>query len=367
MRILHTEASAGWGGQEMRILREAEGMRKRGHEVLFAAQKEGGLVKAARASGFCVFELNFKKRLIASICWQMVRIIRSHNIDIINTHSSLDSWLGGAMGKLLGRPVIRTRHLSTWIKQGINIHLLYRMLANNVVTTCAETALQIQKGAGLPPERCRSIPTGIDPHTVHADPHAVLAFRERYDIAPDECLAGTLCVLRGWKGVGDLLLAAKQLEHHPKLRWLIIGSGPSEAEFRRQHRALGLGKKVIFTGHLAAPFTALAATDLFLLLSWAHEGVSQASLQAALLEKPLITTETGGLKEVCIPGKTGIIVPAHDPKAVEEAVVRLAHDTDLRREMGRRAKELVLKHFTFEQMLDQMEKLYFKTRISDVE
>ncbi|MBT7461989.1 MAG: glycosyltransferase family 1 protein, partial [Waddliaceae bacterium] len=44
MHILHTEASPGWGGQEIRILRESEGLRERGHDVIFIIQENGGLV-----------------------------------------------------------------------------------------------------------------------------------------------------------------------------------------------------------------------------------------------------------------------------------------------------------------------------------
>ncbi len=51
MRIIHMEASPGWGGQEMRILKEALGLRSRAITLLFAIQKGGGLVEAARKEG----------------------------------------------------------------------------------------------------------------------------------------------------------------------------------------------------------------------------------------------------------------------------------------------------------------------------
>ena len=63
MNILHLEASPGWGGQEMRILREAEGMRQRGHTVILAVMRGGGLVGKAREAGFVVYELNFNCRI----------------------------------------------------------------------------------------------------------------------------------------------------------------------------------------------------------------------------------------------------------------------------------------------------------------
>ena len=358
MRILHTEASPGWGGQELRILREAEGMRERGHQVFFAIQQGGGLVEPARASGFLVYEISFKKAKVIQIFYQIMRIIRKYRIEIINTHSSLDAWIGGIAGKIGRHLVIRTRHLSTPIRKGFNSHILYNWLADFVVTTCEDTVGIIRTQAKLPANRCLSIPTGVDPTQIQSIPEEVARFRELLGLNPEDCLAGTLCVLRGWKGVSDLLQAAKLLEDVPNLKWVIVGSGVSEHHFQKEWRALGLEKRVIFTGHLSPPFAALAAMDIFLLLSRAHEGVSQASLQAAWLAKPLITTTVGGLKEICIDAVTGFQVPKHNPQAVADAVLRLVNDKERRLQMGQKAKSLVLQKFTLTHMLDKMEALY---------
>jgi glycosyltransferase involved in cell wall biosynthesis len=360
MKILHTEASPGWGGQEIRILREASGMRKRGHEVIFAIQKGGGLVETAKNEGFIVYEVELKRSSLFKAFFNLLSIVRKHDINLINTHSSFDAWMGGLLGKLLRIPVLRTRHLSTPIRKGLNSKILYNYLADIVVTTCADIVDVIVKQAKLPKSRCFSIPTGVDPSQLNVEAEKVLRFRENLGLKKDDCLVGTLCILRGWKGITDLLWAAKELQDVPHLKWIIVGGGVSEEHFRKEWKELGLENKVVFTGHLSNPYTALAAMDIFLLLSWAHEGVSQASLQAAWLEKPLVTTETGGLKEVCIDEVTGYQVPLHSPKEVADRVVRLLKDPQKRQEMGKMAHKLVEERFTFEKMLDQMEVVYKK-------
>jgi len=142
------------------------------------------------------------------------------------------------------------------------------------------------------------------------------------------------------------------------LKWIVVGSGVSEHQFKKEREILGLEDKVIFTGHLYPPFTALAAMDIFLLLSWANEGVSQASLQAAWLAKPLITTTIGGLREVCIDKQTGFQVPKRNPQAVAAAILNLVNNKALRMEMGQKGKNLVLEKFTLAHTLDQMERIY---------
>lgn len=349
MKILHLEASPGWGGQEIRILEEAKGMRSRGHEVILGVQKGGGLVSRAKEAGFLVYEISFTKKRSLFVLFKILILLWKHKIDLINTHSSLDAWIGGLAGKLLRRPIVRTRHLSTAIRKGLNSFLLYNLLADRVVTTSEETAGVLREQASLNTKRCLSIPTGVDPKKIVV---------KKAEKSNPECVVGTLCVIRGWKGLSDFLHAAKLLEDIPNLKWKIIGGGVSEDHFKAECKSLNLEDKVTFTGHLENPFDDLASLDIFLLLSYAHEGVSQASLQAAWLKKPLVTTRTGGLKEVCIDQVTGFQVDTHSPKQVADAVIKLMNAPELRKKMGEKAHKLVSEHFTFEKTLDGMESVY---------
>ncbi|MFT4552132.1 MAG: glycosyltransferase involved in cell wall biosynthesis [Chlamydiales bacterium] len=358
MRILHTEASPGWGGQEIRILREAEGMRKRGHEVIMAINRGGGLVGPARQAGFEVYELSFEKKKLLFTLFHLLKIIWKHDIDIVNTHSSLDAWTAGIAARLSRKKVIRTRHLSTAIRPGLNSIALYNWLADNVVTTCAAIVETIQLQAKLPPHRCMSIPTGINPESFNVSEDEVLKLRESLGISKDTCLVGTACILRSWKGVSDLLQAAKTLQGRENIKWLIVGGGVSEKYFRDQWKDLGLQKSVIFTGHLDNPYTAIAAMDIFALLSTGNEGVSQASLQAAYLKKPLITTTIGGLPEVCIHGETGYQVGVSSFLEVAESVLLLSENIEDRMIMGERAHKLVMDRFTMNKTLNDMESIY---------
>lgn len=362
MHILHTEASPGWGGQEIRILREAEGMRERGHLVIMAINRHGKLIAPARKSGFKVYEVPFEKMHYPLALSRLMKIIKKHDIDIVNTHSSRDAWLGGIAARLLRRRVIRTRHLSTAIRSGLNSIALYNWLADSVVTTCSSVVEPICRQASLSKENCRSIPTGIDPEFIQLVQGEVRAFRDSLGICDETCLLGTACVLRSWKGISDFLKAAKILENIPKIKWLIVGGGVSENYFRREWEKMRMRDNVFFTGHLENPFPAMAAMDVFALLSTANEGVSQASLQAAYLKKPLITTSVGGLPEVCLDGKTGFRVNCFSPEEIVERVLLLSKDENLRNTMGEAAHRLVMERFTLEKTLDEMEGVYSKVR-----
>lgn len=360
MNILHLEASTGWGGQEIRILREAEGMRSKGHTVILAVAKGGKLVMRAREAGFFVYELNFKRAAWLLSFFKLLWIMKKHRIEIVNTHSSLDSWIGGLAARAGGRRIVRTRHLSTPIKAGFNSRFVYGHLADFVVTTCASIVPTIVKQSGKAAHLCKSIPTGVNPRQIQVQSAEKELFRKNYEIQGGDFLVGTACFMRSWKGIDDLLKAADILRDTPHLKWIIIGGGHAERHIRFA-KELNL-QNVIFTGHLENPFPALASLDLFALLSTAHEGVSQAILQAAFLEKPLLSTKIGGLGEVCIDGATGMNVSPFSPKEVATAVLQLKNDPALRNRYAKQAKKLALQEFTLENTLNQMENVYQKLK-----
>ena len=297
MRLLYSESSAGWGGQEIRILKEALGMRSLGHEVVFAVTKGGGLVAKARAQGFTVYELIFqKKRIIGTLC-KLIRILHKHSIDVLSTHSSLDAWIAACAARLTGIKIVRTRHLSTAIRKGLNSTLLYNYLADFVVTTSTSAASLICKQAHIPTNRCVPVATGVDTTQLIVEQEAVKRIRSELQLRDGDLLVGTACFVRSWKGIQDLMHAAHMLKERKDIRWLIVGGGHVQ-DYKALARSLDLEDVLTFTGHLEFPFAPIAAMDVFTLLSTAHEGISQASLQAAYLKRPLITTSIGGLPEV---------------------------------------------------------------------
>lgn len=350
--FLHLEASTGWGGQEIRILREAIAMRDKGHTIFFGVQKGAILGEKALKVGFKVSYYDFRRRYFLFTLFRLFFYFIFRKIDIVVTHSSRDSWQGGIAAKLAKCTVIRTRHLSTPSKKGLNSYVLYNLLADKVITTCEEVAQSIRKKAFLSEERCCSIPTGVDPVVIDAKLH------ETTFTKPSPFVVGTACMLRSWKGLDTLVEAISLLKDEKDLSLLIIGDGPMLPHLKALGKKLGILDKIFFTGHLENPFPALATVDLFSLLSTANEGVSQASLQAAYLEKPLITTSTGGLAEIAVQGKTGIIVPPKSPKQVAEAILLLKNNPNLRQSFGTAAKSLLLSRFQWSHTLEALSSFY---------
>ena len=351
LTFLHLEASTGWGGQEIRTLKEATNFRNEGHHLFFAVQIGAELGRRAEEAGFSVVFLDFRRRKILSTIPLLLSLIEKKGVDIVVTHSSKDSWIGGFAAKLAGCPVVRTRHLSTPIKRGLNSYLLYNYLADKVVTTCESVAVSIRKQASLTKERCSSVPTGIEPELIEK------GLLNGSFSKPSSFVVGTACVLRSWKGI-QTMIEALSLIPDENISLLILGEGPMRPHLEKQAKELHLLNRVYFSGHLENPFPAINQMDLFLLLSTAHEGVSQATLQAGYLGKPLITTPTGGLPEIAIQEKTGYVVPLNDPFAVATAIMQLKTNHHLRNNYSQGIRKLILDRFLWKHTQNKLMEIY---------
>ena len=164
MRILHTEASVGWGGQEIRILDESLGMMSRGHEVTVVCVPGSRIHEEAIKRGVPVVPLKIGRKglrgLLAMHAW-----LKANPMDVVNTHSSTDSWLVALACLFLKRKpgVVRTRHVSAPVSSNAPTRWLYTIATAHIATTGESLRQTLAQENGFPIENITSVPTGIDP------------------------------------------------------------------------------------------------------------------------------------------------------------------------------------------------------------
>jgi len=364
LRILHTEASRGWGGQEMRILAELSGMARRGHRLWLAAPAESPIGRAARAVDVPLIPVPFRRPggALADLL-ALRRACRTHAIQLVNTHSSWDSWLASAAARLArrGLGVVRTRHLSTPVAATSLSRLLYLRLADHVVTTGEAIREELIRRNGFPPGRISSVVTGIDPAAL-AQGRPAAAVRAEWGLPADRPVVGMLSTIRSWKGHLDLLAALALLRRSRDVRALIVGDGPSAAVVRARAGELRLEGAVVFTGQRRDVADLLGAMDVVAQPSYANEGVPQAVLQAMALGRPVVGSALGGIPEVVREGETGLLVPPRDPERLAAALACVLDDPAAAAARAARAAALVRSRYTLEAMLDRMEEVYRTVR-----
>jgi len=357
--IVHTESSLGWGGQEIRILTEAQGMLQRGHRVRLLCPRDARIHDEAARFGVTVESLPIGNRslrgLLAMIGW--IRSYRSAGSRIVfNTHSSTDSWLVAAAQAALGRPypIVRTRHISASVPRNRMSRWLYARAAARIVTTGEALRKQLIENLGIDPGRVVSVPTGID--TERFVPGVRATARAGLGLPGDKVLVGIVATLRSWKGHRYLIDACAAMPAGIGL--VIVGDGPQREALDAMVAAHGMAGRVWMPGNQDDVLPWLQAMDIFVLPSYANEGVPQALIQAMLVELPCVTTSAGSIGELAHNEETALVVPARDSQALRDAIGRLRADPNLRARLGAAARVHCRAQYGCAQMLDRMEAVF---------
>lgn len=360
LSILHTESSLELGGQEFRILAEATGMMGRGHRVYLAVQASSEINACAERNGLPVACLRMTKARYPALIREFQTLIRTLQIDVLNTHSSVDSWAASIAGRLSGRKplIVRTRHKSTPIRSTFHHRLLYKRLPHGVIATAQAIRDELMRRLDLEDWRIVSIPTGVNLDCFHPENSDVLV-KQELGITPEAPLVGTVAFLRSYKGINYFLDAAGLvLQEIPQARFVIVGDGPEKTRLIQQVIRSGLSDKVRFTGFREDVPKWLSLLDVFVLPSIEAEGTPQTVLQALAMERPVVACEVGGVPEVIHDGETGFLTRPKDVRGLAASVVRVLQNREQAGRMGRAGRRLVTEAYTLEAMLDQTEEFY---------
>ncbi|TMH64777.1 MAG: glycosyltransferase family 4 protein [Betaproteobacteria bacterium] len=360
MRILHTESSVGWGGQEIRILTEAAGMRRRGHDVRLAAPRKAPIFDEAERFSVPVIALPIGRKTLAGLV-ALRRVLASERVDVVNSHSSTDSWLAALacrafwLGKRRPPALVRTRHISARIPTGAATRWLYARATAEIVTTGEAIRQQLIRAAGVSPARVTSIPTGID--LKHFAPGDKSAARRALNLPEEAPLIGIVATLRSWKG-HRFLVEAMTLLAHRDARLAVVGDGPQKDALAAQVRELGLRERVRLVGNQQDVAPWLRAFDVFALPSYANEGVPQALLQAMAVGVPCVTTAVGAIGEIAIHDATALVVARQNAVALAAGIDRLLGDAALASRLAWSARERTQTRFGIDAMLDGMDAVF---------
>jgi glycosyltransferase involved in cell wall biosynthesis len=351
----------GWGGQEIRILTEAAGLRERGHDVRLLCRPDSALAERARDAGLPVNLTRMPFAHDPRVVLRMLGAFHRLRPQLVVTHSSVDSWCAGAAARLLRLPVVRMRHLSVPVGPHPASRFVYRSLCDAIVTTGGTIREHLLRDIGLPAEKVVSIPTGID--TSRFDPRKADPgkLRSAFGIAAGAPLAGMVAVLRDWKGHQIFLEAfAAVRQAIPEARALIVGEGPQRRNIERRRRQLGLEGAVILTGHREDIPDVLAALDVVVSASTGAEGVPQTLLQAMAMERPVVATAVGAVEEIVRDGETGRVVAPRAPAALSAAIQEILRDPLAFRPQALAGARLVRERWDLGRMLDAVEQVYRK-------
>ncbi|MBT7817118.1 MAG: N-acetyl-alpha-D-glucosaminyl L-malate synthase BshA [Polaribacter sp.] len=181
---------------------------------------------------------------------------------------------------------------------------------------------------------------------------------------PNERILTHISNFRSVKRVEDVIKIFYEVQKEIPSKLLMIGEGPDRAKAEILTKKLGITDNVFYLGNSTETVKILCYTDLFLLPSQT-ESFGLAALEAMAAKTAVISTNTGGLPEVNIQGKTGFLSDLGDIKDMAKNAISILKEDAILDQFKRNAKEHT-KKFSLQNILPVYEEIYnscYKTKV----
>jgi PEP-CTERM/exosortase A-associated glycosyltransferase len=245
-----------------------------------------------------------------------------------------------------------SRALETWA--------LHRV---DAVTTISQGQLDEIIDRGVPRQRVHVVPNGVDSATFRPqEPDPELLTRHRLT---GHFIVGYIGYFLAYEGVEILVRGfARMLQDTPRVRLLLVGTGPYEASLRSEAESLGIAANVVFTG--AVPHAQIgryySICDVVVYPRPSRRTTELTTplkpLEAMAMARPVIASSVGGLREVVRDGDTGMLFPAGDTERLGQLLAQIAMDAALRARLGANARRFVCDERSWEHSVQRYVELY---------
>ena len=370
--VMHLIANLDRGGAQEVVRTLVRALPSTGWRPVVASYRDGPLRAEIEAAGIPVRLLRPRRHSVLSplraaselrsLRHELRDAIRHDDIAVLQTHllGSLDFLaLSARDGR---RPVVlwtvhnalldlRADQLPSgqrWLlgAKRAGYRIAYRMggrLADGFIAVSDDVAGVVAQAYRPPRSRLFTIPNGVDVERFGGHGQREAA-RAGLGVAPGARVIVVVAKLFAQKGHSVLLEALASTPLRTNDVVLVVGDGPERDRLQQLAKHWDLAAVRFLDNRPDVP-QLLAASDLFVLPSlW--EGLPMALLEGMATGLPVIATDVAGSRQVVVPGESGMLVPAGDPRALASAMTHLLDDDAERNRLGRAARERVEAEFS---------------------
>lgn len=366
MRILHISSAQAFGGGERHLVDLVKGLSTRGHDLFVALRPKSPLMTELTCLPQSNFlELPLRNALDARSAARLSTFVANQRIEIVHAHMARDYPIAAyAVRRNPSARLIITRHVLFPLSR---LHKFTLSHAVRVVAVSEAVARRLADQKLMQPEKIKVVHNGVDFNRFDM-------IRERFDRKqfcrdldlPEDCLlVGSVGELNPLKGHQDFLQAAAQISDlFPKAYFIVAGVDVSPAQvnlsaLKQSIHRLELNARVRLIGRMADITNLFRALDVFVSAS-RTESFGLAIAEAMAAGTPVVATKTEGAQEIIRDGKTGLLVPIGDVKALAESVSVLLNNEERRVRIAKAASEDVRMRFSLQQMIEATEKIYLE-------
>lgn len=335
-------------------------MDKKGHTVIIVAPKDTPLFIKAKAYGFKVFDVEFKRLGIIKDYNFLKTIFKNEKPDIVNTHGNYDSKIALVAAYRTKVPCrILSRHISVHVRNSLFNRLLYKKFSHYIFTTAEYTTKHLQEKFKIKNTHIFTIPSGTTPpDELPTKKAARQEIINELGLDQEARLIGFVGRLSEDKGISMTLKAFQKIQTQLKDHHLVIvGLGLDKYVDSLKHLAkkLMIENKVHFTGFKENVWPYYPSFDCTILASQniggiPFEGVPQSIMEAMFCYCPVVGSKSGGIPDIIEHEKTGLLFDADDPKDLSDKVIQTVMDKKATEQRVAKAHEMVNKKHTIDVM-----------------
>ena len=353
MKTLHINTERTWRGGEQQTLYLLRSLKQRRIKSHIACQPGSPMEKKALEAGVEVFPIAMRGEADLSASWQLGKLIRRHNYDIVHSHTSHAHSLAffASLGCRTCRLVTRRVDFSIFRNRFLPVNgIKYRFMADYYIAI-SHKIKKVMVNDGIAADRIFVVHSGIDLQRFARVGGDYLG--SEFKLKPDEPVVINVAHLAGHKGqkflVGAIPYVLKEI---PNARFFIIGRGELMSELQALSASLGINQALTFTGFRNDVGAFYNIADLFVMSS-VQEGLGTAILDALALGKPVVAANSGGIPEIINDGKTGRLVEPADSQALAKGIIEMLTHTEQARRMAEWGQTVVKEKFSIEAMVEK--------------
>lgn len=351
-------------------------LKSEGYDV-YAVCSPGKWIKEIEKEGIKMETIKFRRKI--SPIYDLISLVklffyfRKEKFDIVHTHTPKAGLIGQLAAKMAGIPIIiNTVHGFYFQKRDCWLKRSFFILIEKIAAKCSDLIFFVNredmetaaKGKICSPKIIRYFGGGVDPKRFNPEKFSddfIIKRKKDFGINLDGKVVGIVARLVEEKGYLDLFNAFKEiLEYFPKITLLTVGLQEPEKkdaikiEIFEEYK---IEKNLVFLGERTDVEEIYAIMDVFVLPSY-REGLGISIIEASAMEKPVVSTDIRGCREVVEGEKTGKLVPPGDPHKLAEAIIYLIKNPGEAKQMGKNGRKKILAEFDERLVFDRINKEY---------
>ncbi|HOK08509.1 MAG TPA: glycosyltransferase family 4 protein [Candidatus Hydrogenedens sp.] len=356
MHVLHIDEQMTWRGGEQQACWLIQGLINKGFKIFAVGKKDSEFIKKLNTiSGVITITLPLSSEFDLYSAWKIAQIAKKEKIDIIHAHTSHAHSIAIISKLFYNKPkIVVSRRVS--FPPHNNFVSKWKYNHVDIILPVSFYVAKILKENNIPEQKICVVRSSIDLSHIQNQPYS----KSNFNIDNNTYVLFNAGALVPHKDQITLIKAFKKvLKQIPNCMLLIAGDGPLKETLQKEITANDLEGNVLLLGYRKDIPQIIKMSDVYVSSSWS-EGLGTSVLEALACEKPVVATEAGGVPEMVINNKTGLLVPAQNPTLLAEAITYILKNPQKALDMAKQGKKHIEDYFTVQRMVEETISVYQK-------